>query len=252
MSGIPTNIVSANGVAVITDAQLNTFTQTDATVSDLRGFVGITNLTTVLLGLDAPGQGGGGLFFWNNGSFTDDGVNTIVPPAAAGQGAWLRVPLANPEAVIPAGNTSYLLGATGTENVAGLVTVGPGLTISGETLSAVAVPQPYDIAGYFSAAPAVGYALQRTVMVRQVVFPDNFTGSQAVCETAPTYAVTLPILQNSGTIGALSFAASSTAGTFSTTGAVTLNVGDVLEIDPPSPADPTFATISWTFAGETT
>lgn len=138
MSGIPTNVVAANGVAVITDAQANTYVQTDATIAQLRGFVGIASMAVLLQGSAAPGDGGGGLFCWNAGSFADDGVNTIVPTAAQGQGGWLRAPLANPSAVIPAGSTAYLLGATGTQNLAGLVAVGTGLALNGGTLESTA------------------------------------------------------------------------------------------------------------------
>lgn len=87
---IPTNVVASNGVGVISDDQANTYVQTDQTASQLRGFIGNTGMSIMLQGLTAPGDGGAGLFYWAIGNFTDDGLSTIVPPGAAGQGAWLR------------------------------------------------------------------------------------------------------------------------------------------------------------------
>lgn len=91
MSGSqPQNFVSQNGVGVISDANLNAAVQTDPTVAVLRTFVGIAGMAVLIQGITAPGDGGAGLFYWNAGSYTDDGMSTIVPPAATGQGAWLR------------------------------------------------------------------------------------------------------------------------------------------------------------------
>lgn len=90
MSAIPTNVVASNGVGVISDDQANTYTQTDQTVSQLRGFIGVTGMAVMLQGLAAPGDGGSGLFYWAVGDFTDNGQSTILPSGAAGQGAWLR------------------------------------------------------------------------------------------------------------------------------------------------------------------
>lgn len=87
---VPTNIVASNGVGVISDDQANTYTQTDQTASQLRGFIGNTGMAVMLQGLIAPGDCGSGLFYWATGNFTDDGQSTIVPPGAAGQGAWVR------------------------------------------------------------------------------------------------------------------------------------------------------------------
>lgn len=90
MSASLSNVVSINGVGVVPDAQLNAYVQTDQNVTQLRGWVGLSGMAVMLQGTAAPGDGGGGLFYWNSGDYTDDGVNVIVPPSAAGQGAWLR------------------------------------------------------------------------------------------------------------------------------------------------------------------
>jgi hypothetical protein len=91
MSGSsPQNGVSANGSGVVTDALLNAFVQTCNTAATARGFIGITGMTITLQGLNAAGDGGGGIFYWSVGNYTDDGQNTLVPNGAVGQGAWLR------------------------------------------------------------------------------------------------------------------------------------------------------------------
>jgi len=93
MSGsVPNNFVSQNGVTTLADSQLNTAVQTDQTATQLRGFVGIVGMAVSLQGLSSAGDGGSGLFYWNTGTFTDDGITTIVPYGATGQGAWIRAP----------------------------------------------------------------------------------------------------------------------------------------------------------------
>ena len=95
-ASVPSNAVSNNGIGVVGDALLNTFIQTDQTATQLRAFVGRSGMAVVLQGITAPGDGGGGVFYWNAGSYTDNNSTVIVPPAAAGQGAWLLVTIAGP------------------------------------------------------------------------------------------------------------------------------------------------------------
>lgn len=90
MSNAPQNYVSANGMGQILDGNLNAAVQTTANVTVLRAFVGITGMTVTLQGLTAAGDGGTGTFYWSAGAYTDNGTTVIVPPAATGQGAWLR------------------------------------------------------------------------------------------------------------------------------------------------------------------
>ncbi|MDE3038285.1 MAG: phage tail protein [Pseudomonadota bacterium] len=108
---------------------------------------------------------------------------------------------------------------------------------------------PYDIAGFLPGIPTAGQTLFRIEMVRAVTLPASLTGSRAVCQTAPTGAITLPIKQNGTSIGSINFAASATTGTFTFASQVILNPGDVLELDAPNPADATFAGPSYTITG---
>lgn len=88
---VPVNAVYQNGTFPVTGDAFNTFVQTVTTVSVLRQFVGKANMVVELQGIATPGDTGAGAFFWNSGSTAaDDGVNIIVPPAAA-SGAWNRL-----------------------------------------------------------------------------------------------------------------------------------------------------------------
>lgn len=92
---VPTNAIVSNGIGSVQDDQFNTFVQTDQTVAQLRTFVGKTGMGVFLQGATVPGDGSAGLYCWFNGSYTDDGVNTIVPSAAAGIGAWKLATMVN-------------------------------------------------------------------------------------------------------------------------------------------------------------
>ena len=115
--------------------------------------------------------------------------------------------------------------------------------------TAITGSSPYDIAGYLPGLPSAGQVLFRIEMVRAVTLPAGLAGSRAVCQTAPTNAVTLGLKQNGTAIGSIAFAAGATAGTFNFTNQVVLAAGDVLELDAPSPADATFAGPSYTITG---
>ena len=144
----------------------------------------------------------------------------------------------------PVGTGFPLLGSSGTYggvtyNASGQVTA----------VSSSAGVNPYDIAGYLPGIPTAGQTLFRIEIVRAITLPINLTGSRAVCQTAPTAAVTLPIKQNGTSIGSINFAAGATTGTFTLASAVILNIGDVFELDAPATADATFAGPSYTITG---
>ena len=120
---VPTNSVANSGTGVVTGDQLNTYLQTDQTAAQLRAFVGTTGMEVALQGVTAPGDGWAGNFIWNVGSFTDDGYNTIVPPAAARQGAWIRIP-----------DYASVFEVSGT--LATVTAVGANMTVNNGTLNA--------------------------------------------------------------------------------------------------------------------
>jgi hypothetical protein len=84
-------------------------------LANLRNFVGVSNMTVIMLGYTTPGDGGAGCFFWQNGtSFVDDnGLSTIVPYGVI-DGAWIRdaflVTSSSPFASIIVSGTSDLQG----------------------------------------------------------------------------------------------------------------------------------------------
>ena len=87
---VPSNFISRNGVNVISDDELNSLVQSCTTAQQLRTFTGLSNMEVLLLGIGAQNDGGGGVFYWQNGAgFVDDNYNVIVPLGST-TGAWLR------------------------------------------------------------------------------------------------------------------------------------------------------------------
>ena len=76
----------------ITPASLQSFVVSTpalfANVGQLRNFTGTPGLQANLQGKVFPGDGLQGVFYWQVGSYTDDGLNIIVPSGASG--AWIR------------------------------------------------------------------------------------------------------------------------------------------------------------------
>lgn len=88
----PALAVQANGVAVITDANLNTFVQGATLLANLRAFVGVSNMTVWMNGTVTAGDGGQGMFYWNSSSTAaDDGGATTIAPNGLLTGRWLRL-----------------------------------------------------------------------------------------------------------------------------------------------------------------
>ena len=90
---VPSNSVSRQGISVLSDDQINTLVQGCTTAAQLRTFSGLSNMAVTLLGIGSVNDGGGGVFYWANGSgFVDDDYNVIVPQGTT-TGAWLRASL---------------------------------------------------------------------------------------------------------------------------------------------------------------
>lgn len=127
---VPTNAVQANGVGAVSDDELNTFIQTCNNLSAARAFVGVTNMTIILLGFSTPGDGGAGTFYWNATSTApDDGGETIIRPTGVTLGAWVR------DGQAPGGVQNAILveaGVTANERISAMGTVGlfPAATVS--------------------------------------------------------------------------------------------------------------------------
>ena len=105
---------------------------------------------------------------------------------------------------------------------------------------------PYDISSGVSGPIAGSQYVMDFLAVRSVNVPANFSGSLASVLTAFTSAATYTIYHNGTSVGTISFAASGTAGTFSTSSAFTMAVGDNMTIQAPSTADATAANLAIT------
>ena len=143
-------------------------------------------------------------------------------------------------------NSGTLSGGTvnpSTITSSGLITANGGLNI---TTSGPFTGLPYDIAGGISGPIAGSQYVLFFDAVREVNIPADFTGSLASVLTAFTDAATYTIYHNGTSVGTISFVASGTSGTFSTSSAFTLVIGDSLTIQAPSTPDPTAANLAIT------
>lgn len=82
--------VYVQGSTPVSADELNTFVQGGALLANLQSFTGTVGMTVYLAGLNAPGDGGQGLFYWNATGSANDGVNNIQPYGAA-VGCWTRI-----------------------------------------------------------------------------------------------------------------------------------------------------------------
>lgn len=112
--------------------------------------------------------------------------------------------------------------------------------------------KPYII----SMSPVYGRPLANAICVSHefvlpVTFPINLTGSKALVKVnkKATGTATFIIKKNDLQIGTVVFTSASTQGTFTFTNEVTFNIGDVLDVYAPSPADATLADITISLYG---
>lgn len=109
----------------------------------------------------------------------------------------------------------------------------------------------YDLIGYWRGQlPADAAPVHRLEMVRTVTLSRGLTTSVASCIVAPTDGTAMLVLKvNSNSVGSISFAVGSKVGAFSFPNDVSMSAGDIWEVDPPSPQDSSFASVSWTIVG---
>lgn len=164
---IPSLGTYANGVNVVSGDQLNTFVQSCTNAATLRTFVGLTGMTVSLQGTASVGDGTAGLFRWNATSIApDDGINVIVPPAAAA-GAWNRLSTSststggtitgNPsQPGVPLGQVSSANSTLLINSTTALTTTaefGLGVNLTSATGKGASVPLSGNkVAGYFAAS----------------------------------------------------------------------------------------------------
>ena len=86
----PSHVVQVQGQGAVSADQLNTDVQYATTFADLRTFIGVDQMTCICLGGASINDGLQGIFYWNSGVTTDDGVNNILPSGSS-SGGWTRV-----------------------------------------------------------------------------------------------------------------------------------------------------------------
>jgi hypothetical protein len=77
------------GIGVVTADNYNTFEQTCDTIPQLRAFIGLPGMQVAVRGLAAVGDGGGGIYYWKQGSGYVDNNGTVIVPMGFPAGAWL-------------------------------------------------------------------------------------------------------------------------------------------------------------------
>ncbi len=116
-------------------------------------------------------------------------------------------------------------------------------------------PNHYDIAFFYGGTPpSAGEVLQKIMVVRDIQFPSDFSGSSGDVGTNPDASYAITIARNGVTIGTVTIATNGTF-TFATEGsgaAQTVNKGQYLEFIAPtgSPAEASLADVALTLAAE--
>lgn len=111
---------------------------------------------------------------------------------------------------------------------------------------------PYDVALSVVGKPDINKVVAKVPMARPVRIPANFLGSLAVADVAATAAFTLTLKVSGVAVGTVQFAAGSAQGTFtySPTGDLILERGDVLSLTTQGTADSTLSFPSIIILGE--
>ena len=120
------------------------------------------------------------------------------------------------------------------------------------TVNTLNGPVPtYDVGVFLQGMYTASQLVVLLKLERQVRFSTNFGPSTATIATNPTSTITFTINQNGAQVGTLSINTSGVA-TFSTSGAVLFNAGDILSIIAPTATDPTAANVGIILSGTVT
>lgn len=87
----PRLTVQANGTTLVTDAYLNGLVQSTPLATDLREFIGVSNMQVSASGSTTPGGRGAAIFQWNATSTATDNGTTVIQPNGALTGRWLAL-----------------------------------------------------------------------------------------------------------------------------------------------------------------
>lgn len=164
---------------------------------------------------------------------------------AAG-GAWTRAVNFNADATVSQGSMVYVnQGSTYAQTLWAQDTANPIVGTTALTFSRVSGGLSRCDIGFFAeSALSNGETFGRYVFPVAVSFAG--TGSQAKAATPATGSTVISIGKNGVSFGTITFAASGTSGTFGGTLPATFDVGDVLTLTGPNPADATLAQLAIT------
>jgi hypothetical protein len=111
-------------------------------------------------------------------------------------------------------------------------------------------PAPYDVRLGFTATPTAGQVIDTIMVVRDINFPADFSGSLGTIGTLPTANMILTLKADGVAVGTTTI---DTAGvfTFATTGGTTQTIatGAILTLEAPATADATAANAAFTLMG---
>jgi hypothetical protein len=167
----PALFVFIQGQATTSADNLNTFPQSCDNAAQLRAFIGSYTMCVYLRGFTVPGDGGGGMFYWNASSNAADNGTTIFAPAGVSTGRWIRVP----EYTVTSNISSITL--TTSAGVAAPVLYDTGANIrwsagkNTDAESGANAGSNYEIDAYNDAGTLLGYAVKITRSSQVTDFP---------------------------------------------------------------------------------
>lgn len=147
-----------------------------------------------------------------------------------------------------AGDSATLQSAKAYADSVANVSVGKGLSKTGSSIALADAYATYDFTGFVASIPADS-TIAAMIAGHAYTIGANFSGSYAKSSAAATSTTVFTVLKNGASIGTITFAAAATAGTFSTTTAVSVAAGDLIELRAQTVPDSTLAGFTFLIAG---
>jgi hypothetical protein len=249
---------TADGLVTSPKMTLNTSTGVLTVPGNITS--GSTTVPTILLNRNA-GVGG---ISWYSSAYTA-WVDYMAPSATASQGPFANITSPTGSLVTSWGRRSFIENGAGygwtfesgtptatTPAIMAEISSSSGAArFVGPVTASTFYNAPYDIANFINGKPIGSEIIMKAISVRKFTIASNFSGSLAYCTIAATGNPVFSILKNGVSVGTITFAAGATTGSFSATGVLTFNAGDVIYVTAPASADATLSDIAITFAGIT-
>lgn len=107
----------------------------------------------------------------------------------------------------------------------------------------------YDLSTFATGQPAASEILFDFAAPVAFTLPVNLAGSVALASAAPNAVANFSLTKNGTQVGTISFAAGALTATFTAASAISVAVGDRLQIIAPSTQDAALSGLAFTFAG---